>query len=76
MLQVENLVLSKKDNMQEIEIEINEEGIMLINRQDDGHNAILLSLMKTLGASNIDELEDFLKRGGIDLLFGDEILCG
>ena len=62
--------------MQEIEIEINEEGVMLINRQDDQHNSLLLSLMETLDASNIEELEDFLKRGGVDLLFGDEIFCG
>jgi len=69
-------LLSKKDKMQEIEIEINNEGVMLINRQDDKHNAALLSLMEEIGASNITELEDFLKKNDVELLFGDEILCG
>lgn len=69
-------LLLKKDKMQEIEIEINNEGIMLINRQDDAHNALLLSLMREIGASNIEELECFLKESEVELLFGDEILCG
>lgn len=60
----------------EIEIEINQDGVMLINRQDDSHNTDLLSLMETLGASNIDELKYFLKGNDVELLFGDEILCG
>lgn len=62
--------------MQEIEIEINNDGVMLINRQSDQHNAALFSLMKQIGASNIAELEDFLKENEVDLVFGDEILCG
>jgi len=69
-------LLLKKDKMQEIEIEINNEGVMLINRQDDTHNALLLSLMREIGASNIEELECFLKENEVELLFGDEILCG
>jgi len=60
----------------EIEIEINNDGVMLINRQDNKQNAALLLFMEELGASNIDELKDFLKENDVDLLFGDEILCG
>lgn len=62
--------------MKELEIEINEDGVMIINRKDNDHNDLLLELMKEIEASNIDELKDFLKHNNIDLLFGDEILCG
>lgn len=60
----------------EIEIEINEDGVVLINRQDNKHNAALLSLMEDIGASNLEEIKDFLEENDVDLLFGDEILCG
>ena len=76
MRQIKVSDLLKKDKMEEIEIEISNEGVMLINRQDNEHNAALLLLMEELEASNIDELKDFLKRNDVDLLFGNEILCG
>ena len=60
----------------EIEIEINEDGVVLINRQDNKHNAALLSLMEDIGASNLEEIKDFLEENDVNLLFGDEILCG
>lgn len=60
----------------EIEIEINEDGVVLINRQNNKHNAALLSLMEDIGPSNLEEIKDFLKGNDVDLLFGDEILCG
>lgn len=62
--------------MKDIEIEINNDGVMLINRQENNHNLALLSLMEELGASNINELKNFLKRSDVTLLFGEEILCG
>lgn len=76
MLEIEISNSTKKDEMEEIEIEISNDGVMLINRQGNEHNAALLSLMEDLGVSNIDELKDFLKRSNVELLFGDEILCG
>ena len=60
----------------DIEIEINEDGTMLINRQGSEHNAELLELLEGINASNISSLEDFLSSSDVDLLFGDEILCG
>ena len=60
----------------EIEIEINDDGVVLINRQGNKHNIALLDFLSDLEAANIDELKDFLKESDVDLLFGDEILCG
>lgn len=69
--------LKNMDNKEEeIEIEINNDGVMLINRQGNKHNAILFEIMQEIGVSNIDQIEDFLKENNIDLLFGDEVLCG
>lgn len=62
--------------MREIEIEINDDGTVLINRQKVDHNKFLLELLSDINPSNIDEIQEFLKENNVDLLFGDEILCG
>ena len=60
----------------EIEIEINQDGVMLINRQGNEHNISLLDFLSDIEPANIAEIKDFLKENDVDLLFGEEILCG
>ncbi len=70
------LLLSNKMTDEEIEIEITNEGVMLINRQGNEHNIFLLDFLSDIDPANIDEIKEFLKENDVNLLFGDEILCG
>ena len=76
MPKLKGSLLLKKDKMRDIEIEINDDGTVLINRQELDHNKSLLEFLSDINPSNIDEIKDFLRENNVDLLFGEEILCG
>lgn len=64
-------------NTKNLELDIMPSGEIRFCRCDKETNQYLLQLLKDLNINNIEDLEEFFESGNnIEILLGDEQLCG